>query len=64
MREVTFLLVAVVLLPGIICPPVTVKPPAAVVEDADVKPVQDDVVSLSVDYFVRPLEFLIVIKDV
>ena len=46
MKEVILLLVAVVLLPGIICPPVTVKPPSPVEGDPDVKPVKDDVVCM------------------
>ena len=41
------MLMVVVLLPGIICPPVTVKPPSPVEENPDVKPVQEDVVCSS-----------------
>ena len=47
MKELVLVLMVVVLLPGIICPPVTVKPPSPVEENPDVKPVQEDVVCSS-----------------
>ena len=46
MRTLVFLLIMV---PGIICPPVTVRPPTPVEKDPDVKPVQDDVVGRPLD---------------
>ena len=47
MKELVLVLMVVVLLPGIICPPVTVKPPSPLEENPDVKPVQEDVVCSS-----------------